>query len=593
MKLRRRKLPFAAALTAAAALSPGYAAYAQPADTSGVRITQGGEGAAATSLVLPLGKAAIVDLPSEARDVLLSNPQIANAVVRTPRRVYVIGQKVGNTNAFFFDAHGGQIANLEIRVEPDIGPLNELLRRHAPNSRVTAEAVNGSVVLTGTVHSAAEADRALQIATRYIGAGEQSSNSSGGGGGGGDSSGGGGGGLAAMGAMLSANSGGGQQSGPQIINLIQVEGSEQVLVRVRVVEMSRTLVRQLGINLNYEEMINKLLPEDAFVSLAAENGFSIAGRLLGGLTGEGGVAENILNPKDLTYPGPNAGTGASPSLAGVGGYDEKLLTDSTGQPLLDGNGNPISYITQGPAQTETARRTDASIQAFERAGLLRVLAEPNLTAISGESARFLAGGEFPVPASQDKGVISIEFKPFGVGLSFTPIVLSGGRISLKMATEVSELTADGAINTGDTPIQNADGTTSIIRGISIPALQVRRAETTVEMPSGGSLMLAGLIQERTRHALEGIPGAMNMPVLGSLFRSRDFINNETELVILVTPYLVKPTSADQLHAPTDGFLNPTEAESLLTGRLNAIYRSPAADGEPDRRLRGPHGHVID
>jgi pilus assembly protein CpaC len=174
-------------------------------------------------------------------------------------------------------------------------------------------------------------------------------------------------------------------------------------------------------------------------------------------------------------------------------------------------------------------------------------------------------------------------------------VLSGGRISLKVATEVSELTSDGAISTGDTPIRNADGTTTVIRGITIPALQVRRAETTLEMSSGSSIVLAGLIQERTRHALEGVPGVMNTPVIGSLFRSRDFVNNETELVIIVTPYLVRPTSPENIRTPADGFMNPSEGESLLSGRLNSIYRpARGANGARENAsLQGPHGHVIE
>jgi pilus assembly protein CpaC len=358
-----------------------------------------------------------------------------------------------------------------------------------------------------------------------------------------------------------------------------VQGSEQVLVRVRVVEMSRSLVRQLGINANYDEMINQLIGEDDFLNLATANGFSVNGSLLGGLSATGGIASNILRPGSYTYPSgtvdPNIGTGS----AGVGGYE---FDPDTGQ------------TTYGPANVQSARRTDATIEAFERAGLLRVLAEPNLTAISGEAARFLAGGEFPVPVNSDDGQISVEFKPFGVGLSFTPIVMSGGNISLKVSTEVSELTSEGAISTGDTPIRNQDGTTTVIRGITIPALQVRRAETTVEMSSGSSIVMAGLIQERTRHAVEGVPGVMNTPVIGSLFRSRDFINNETELVIIVTPYLVRPTSPENLRTPSDGFMNPSEGESLLTGRLNHLYRPARAEsGEQDQRLQGPHGHVIE
>jgi pilus assembly protein CpaC len=544
----------ATALSAAVALAPGYTfAQVEPASAPTMRINRGG-GVQSASLVLPFGKSAIVDLPADARDILVSNPQIADATVRTARRAYIVGRQLGQTNIFFFDAAGRQIANVEIRVEPDVAPLNDILARHSPDARIVAEAMNGSIVLSGSARSAAEADRAQQIANQF---------------------------LATTGAA-GGQSGAGATQQNRIVNLIQVQGSEQVLVRVRVVEMSRTLVRQLGINLNYEEMINRLLPSDAFVDVATRNGFSINGSVLGGLAASGGVAETILNPASVTYPG-NSLSAETPTLgAGVGGYQPPTST------------SPEQW---GPATLSTDRQTDASIEAFERAGLLRVLAEPNLTAISGEAATFLAGGEFPVPINSDDGQITVEFKPFGVGLAFTPVVMSGGRISLKVATEVSELTTEGAVSTGDIPVRNADGTTTVIRGITIPALQVRRAETTLEMSSGSSMVLAGLIQERTRHAMDGVPGVMNTPVIGSLFRSRDFVNNETELVIIVTPYLVRPTSPDRLRTPADGFVNPGEGESLLTGRLNALYRparsESGSESEESRRLQGPHGHVIE
>lgn len=550
------RVSLATALSGAVAFAPTYAsAQVEPPSASTVHISTGGmSGPQSASIVLPFGKSAIVDLPADARDILISNPQIADATVRTARRAYVIGRQLGQTNIFFFDAQGRQIANVEIRVEPDVAPLNELLRRQSPDSQIHAEALNGSVVLSGTARNAADADQAQQLATRYIGA--STGGSSGG----------------AAGASASGSTGSGH-----IVNLIQVQGSEQVLVRVRVVEMSRTLIRQLGVNLNYSEMINQLVGSDNFVNAAVANGFSVNG-VLGGLAASGGVAENILRPDSLAYPSGTVDPSIGTDQAGVGGYS---VDPQTGQ------------ITYGPAHVDTARRTDASIQAFERAGLLRVLAEPNLTAISGEAARFLAGGEFPVPVNSDDGRISVQFKPFGVGLAFTPVVMSGGMISLKVSTEVSELTSEGAVSTGDTPIRNQDGTTTVIHGITIPALQVRRAETTLEMSSGSSMVLAGLIQERTRHALEGVPGVMNTPVIGSLFRSRDFLNNETELVIIVTPYLVRPTAPGNIHTPADGFMNPTEGESLLTGRLNAIYRPPqSANGQPEG-LQGPHGHVIE
>lgn len=545
------RVSLATALSAAVAFTPTYAAaQVEPPDARTVRITNGGGGSHSASLVLPFGKSAIIDLPADARDILISNPAIADATVRTARRAYVIGRQLGQTNIFFFDAQGRQIANVEIRVEPDVQPLNDILRRQSPDSQVRAEAVNGAVVLSGNARSAAEADRARQIAAQFL--------------------------------QTTGAASGGAAGQDRVVNLIQVQGSEQVMVRVRVVEMSRTLVRQLGINASYDQMINQLIGDDDFLNLATQNGFSINGALLGGLTTTGGIVDNILRPNSLTYPNPTVDPSIGTGDAGVGGYE----FDPTTTPATE---------TFGPAHVESARRADATIEAFERAGLLRVLAEPNLTAISGEAARFLAGGEFPVPVNSDDGQISVEFKPFGVGLAFTPVVMSGGRMSLKIATEVSELTSEGAISTGDTPIRNDDGTTTVIRGITIPALQVRRAETTVEMSSGSSIVMAGLIQERTRHALEGVPGVMNTPIIGSLFRSRDFINNETELVIIVTPYLVRPTDPDNLRTPADGFMNPSEGDSLLTGRLNALYRPSRSERERAEQtsLQGPHGHVIE
>ncbi len=543
------------AFSALIALAP-VLAQAEP-ETQHIRVTRGGEGANATTLALSLNKAAIIDLPADARDVLLSNPEIADAVVRTPRRIYILGRRVGQTNAFFFDAVGRQVANVEINVEPDVAPLNDLFRRYVPNTNAQAEAVNGSLVLSGSVKSAAEAERVLQIANRFA----QSSSGAAG-----------------------AATAGGASANQQIVNLIAVEGQEQVLVKVRIVEMSRTLVRQLGVNLNAENILNQLLPEDTFVRVATQNGYSIAGRALGGLAGSGGVAESILRPSTVSFPGPNGGA-ISPGGALVGGYSST--------PTFDPNGNFIgNNIVNGPGTLTTENQVDASIEAFERVGLLRVLAEPNLTAISGEAAKFLAGGEFPVPVQADDGKISVEFKPFGVGLAFTPVVLSAGRISLKLSTEVSELTSEGAFATGDTSFTDVNGQRQVVRGITIPALQVRRAETTVEMPSGGAIIMAGLIQERTRQALEGIPGAKDLPVFGPLFRSRDFVNNETELVIIVTPYLVQPTSPDRLRTPADGFRVASERETILSGRLNAIYRAPAGP-QAQRGLAGPHGHVIE
>ena len=495
------------------------------------------------AVILPLNKAVIVDLPADARDVLLSNPDIADSVVRTARRIFIIGRKLGQTNAFFFDANGHQIANLELRVEPDVGPLNAMFKRLSPNSSVKAEAVNGALVLSGSVKSGGDADRIVQLATNFGTVGQQK---------------------------------------PELVNLLNVEGKEQVLVKVRIVEMSRSLVKQLGVNLDAQNILNQLLPKDKFFKLATSQGFSINGKLLGGLTASGGVAKNILQPGSVTYPSGSVLGNLSSDTAGVGGFN------------FDNAGTAATIddkTTFGPAKLTTNDQIDGSIQAFERSGLLRVLAEPNLTAISGESAKFLAGGEFPIPIRSNNGDLTVQFKQFGVGLAFTPIVLSGGRISLKLSTEVSALSPNGAINTGDTTFTDSNGQQQVLHGLSIPALQVRRAETTVEMPSGGALMMAGLIQEETRQALEGLPGAKDIPVFGSLFRSRDFLNNETELVIIATPYLVEATKQGDLKTPADGYVNASDPAALLSGRLNAVYKGGASSST--KTLQGPVGHVTE
>jgi len=532
-----RTSPATRALAAALAVATGAAPISAAAQAPTTRVDQGGRSATSRSIVLGLGKAAIIDLPADARDVLLSDPETADAIVRTARRAYLIGRKVGQTNVFFFDAAGRQIANFEVRVEPDLRGLLDLIRSVAPSARVKAEAVKGSIVLTGTVKSASESDRISQIATRFVAAEPGQSK-----------------------APATADN--------PIVNMLTIESEEQVLVKVRVVEMSRTLVKQLGVNLNAEDMLNQLLPEDTFVKVASQNGFSIAGAALGGLGVSGGSTDSVLLPEGVTFPGPDAFT-APTTVAGVAGYKV--------EPILNAQGDIIAYnVTDGPAVLQSKSKVDASIDAFERVGLLRVLAEPNLTAVSGESAKFLAGGEFPIPVAAENDRITVEFKPFGVGLAFTPVVLSPGRISLKLATEVSEITQEGSIQTN---------------GISVPALQVRRAETTVEMPSGSALVMAGLIQERTRQVLEGTPGAKDLPVFGTLFRSRDYINNETELVIIVTPYLVRPTNPDKIRTPADGFAAADDASAMFRGRLNQVYKGQASDVS-DRRLRGPYGFVL-
>lgn len=288
------------------------------------------------------------------------------------------------------------------------------------------------------------------------------------------------------------------------------------MLKVTVAEMQRTVLKQLGIDLSSVASIG-----DFALKLATTNNFSLQGSALGGL-------------------------------------------DSTGT---------------GYAAGSTDIRS--TLKALERDTLVRTLAEPNLTAISGESAKFLAGGEFPVPIARDRdGNVTLEYKPYGVGLSFTPVVMSEGRISLKISTEVSELTAEGAY------VYPGQGSATI------PGLRVRRAETTLELPSGGSLVMAGLLSDQTRQNIDGVPGIKDLPVLGALFRSRDYIKNETELVVIVTPYIVDPTSRDRLTLPTDGVAPASDMDTILMGRLNATYGSKGGSVS-DRKLKGPVGYVVE
>jgi pilus assembly protein CpaC len=490
-------------------------------------------------ITLPLGKSAIIDLPVEARDVVVANPEVADAVMRTARRGFLLGVKTGETNVFFLDANGRQILALEIRVARDTSEFDALVRRLVPDARVQAEGIGESMLLTGEVPTPAAADRVMRIARQYV-------------------------------------------SNPEnIVNMMSVKTGDQVMLRVRIVEMQRSVIKQLGVNLAASNLLKDLLPSDWGVRFATANGFSANGSFLGGSTLESSFARFVSRPVTTSFLGGAAGYLNPDGGAGAGGFSQSVNPD-TG----------VVTTTYGPGTQVVNERTDANLQALERVGLARTLAEPNLTAISGEAAKFLAGGEFPVPVAQEGSRISVEFKPFGVGLGFTPIVLGPDRISLKISTEVSEISTAASFRQPDTVLRDVNGQiTDTIRGLSIPGVQVRRAETTMEMASGKSMIMAGLIQQQTRQAIEGLPGVKDLPVIGNLFRSRDFQNNETELVVIVTPYLVNPTTMDRLQTPADGYAPASDATALLLGRFNRIVRPGQAGAPPQGRYRAPVGHV--
>ena len=478
---------------------------------------------AGQNLTLPKGKSAIVDLPVDARDVLVTNPQVADAVLRSPRRIMVLGVAPGQTDAVFFDAAGRRILALNIRVDTDFSAAAETIGRIVPGSRVHVEAVNTSIVLTGQVANLADADRAVQIAQQFTAKPEQ------------------------------------------VINMLTIAGKDQVMLKVRIVEVQRSVIKQLGFNL--ATTIGQSGSAQFLLSSAAN--YAVNGTLLGGLTA-GGSLDTTLQPEVMAYD-PKTNANDLPVVC---------------RTCANGGSAPIA-TNQTTAGATGLNKALGQIQAFEQIGLVRTLAEPNLTTVSGEGAKFLAGGEFPVPTGEDStGRVSVDFKSFGVGLGFVPVVLSGGRISLKISTEVSELT-----NTGSFTLSTGTSTA----GLTIPGLNVRRAETTVELPSGGSMMIAGLLKEETKEDIDSLPGLTNLPVLGALFRSRDYQEGETEMMVIVTPYIVGPTSPNSLQTPADGLVIADDASTSLMGQLNKTdHAKPQPAAKPAAQTyQGPVGYVIE
>jgi pilus assembly protein CpaC len=436
-------------------------------------------------LSLGIGKSVVIDLPRDIKDVLVADPKIANAVVRSAQRAYIIGAKIGQTNIVFFDSAGQQIAAYDIAVKRDLNGIRAALKQILPNSDIQIDGLDDGVVLTGAVTGPIEVQQAGDLAARLVGGVDK------------------------------------------VVNSITIRGRDQVMLKVTVAEVARNIIKQLGIdltaNMNYGT---------AVVNFTNANPFTALGRPLVDNSAKFGVGSTMLN------------------------------------------GAPVPSV-------------QATIRAMESAGVVRTLAEPNLTAVSGESATFVAGGEFPIPTgvtcqTTSAGAVgqcapSIAFKKFGISLNFTPVVLTEGRISLRVMTEVSEVSLDNSIT---------------VTGITVPSIRTRRAETTLEIPSGGAMAMAGLIQEQTKQAINGLPGLAQVPVLGTLFRSRDYVNNQTELMVLVTPYIVRAVAQKDLSRPDDGFADASDPQAELLGSINRIYGVPGRT-EPARNYRGTYGFITD
>lgn len=542
-----------AALACAALVAAGAAAPVT-AQTYGARQTVAA-GSGPQLVNLPRGTSFAVDLPADARDVIVSNPAVAEANVHSPRRITVIGIAPGETDAVFLDAAGRQILTLRVRVDAGTSALQDTLSRIAPGAQVHAEAVNDSIILTGMVTSTAEAERIVSVARAFVSAPEK------------------------------------------VLNMLSVAGSDQVTLKVRVVEVQRNAIKQLGLatNVVYND-------GNSSIGFGRGNTWGANGNYLGG----NGLCYGENNARTTNYDnqvqtGSNASNGTTTTTTNGTTNINQVQVGMEGEPgpytlvgtavtgaITSTLGSTVTNAITGLAQTiystVTGTNTQNCLEAFERVGLVRTLAEPNLTAVNGESASFLAGGEFPTPTGRDRdGNVTIEYKPYGVSLAFRPIVLSGGNISLQISMEVSELQAGGGFTLGA-------GTPS---SITLPGLGVRRSSTTVELPSGGSMMIAGLLQESTRQTVDSLPGVTNLPVLGSLFRSRDYLSGETELVMIVEPYIVSPTSPGRMQTPADGLRIANDAQTIFFGQLNQAYGSPAPTASPSAGWQGPVGYVIE
>ncbi|HEX8663042.1 MAG TPA: type II and III secretion system protein family protein [Beijerinckiaceae bacterium] len=453
------------------------------------------EQAIARRIDLSIGRSLIVELPRDAKEVFVANPKVANAVVRSTRKLFLIGMENGATSIFVMDAEGRQIAALEVSVGRDLNVLRQTLKSALPNAFLEVKPAGDSILLTGVVSSSSEAQQATDIANAFVGV---------------------------SGGLFSSSKG-------AVINSVTIKGKDQVMLRVTVVEVARSVIKQFGINTN------------GSWSAFGPPRFNSFGERIPDFSN---VPPFPVNPQSLPA--------------------ENLLS---------------ATVNRG------GFNASATLRAFERAGVSRVLAEPTLVAISGEAANFTAGGEIPIPKSQDcsftNGVrscqIGLEFKPYGVTLSFTPVVLSENRISMRVSTEVTEIDPENQFRFSE---------------VNVPGMKVRKSSTSVELPSGATMMTAGLLSQSAGQAISGLPGLVNLPILGSLFRSRDYQRKETELMIMVTPYIAKPMEAADVARPDDGFVDANDAQTILLGRLNRLY---GVAGAPPAKapLKGRFGFITD
>ena len=410
------------------------------------------------TLSIEINKGEMVKLDRPAASIVVADPLTADVQVVSPKLLFVHGKKIGSTTLYAIDGQDEPILNVVVDVTHDISQLERTVHRVVPDADVGFRTVSGGLVMDGYASSTAESENIRSIAEAFMGSGEK------------------------------------------MVNMIQTAGSDQVMLKVKIVEMSRNDLKKFGINLQ-------------------------------SVLSSGSLSMQVIQGNDIAAAATDTPLG-SLSLLDRGGSSDTHVFGG-----YHGNGLTLGGV----------------IDALETQGLASTLAEPSLTTTSGKAASFLAGGQFPLPVKDQNGAITIQYKPFGVSLNFTPVVMSKNRISVAVAPEVSTLNFDN-------PIQ--------VAGITYPILLTRQASAVVELGSGDSFALAGLLQNTSSNNITKFPGLGDLPVLGTLFRSQQFQNNESELVILVTPYVVRPVAeASRMQTPMDGYQAPNDLQRLLVGNL--------------------------
>ncbi len=443
-------------------------------------------GTTSGALNVPMNRAVVVESDEPFAELSIANPGIADISTLSDRTIYVLGKTPGRTTLVLLGADGKLITNVEVQVTPDIAEFKERLRQILPNEPVEVRTANDGIVLSGTVSSAASIDAALDLASRY--------------------------------------------APDRVSNLMNVGGTQQVMLKVRFAEMQRSVTKSLSSSLGGSLNINNAIAGSAGNGTIAQNG-ALAALAAGGAT--------------ATPTSSNTRTGLMNFGVGVGALQFNVM-----------------------------------LEALESRGMVRTLAEPNLTALSGQKANFLAGGEYPIPMADTTGAVSITYKPFGVQLEFTPRVVAGDVINLQLSASVSSIDSTQSYTSGS---------------LTVNAFKKREAGTTVELRDGQSFAIAGLLQDDFRDLNGQVPWLGDIPVLGTLFRSTEYQRSQSELVIIVTAHLVSPTRSEALMVPTDRIKPPSELDLFLNG-ITAAPNTPttgAAGEVAQQDFGGSYGYMME